>query len=59
MMYSQLHNYTAYLDNSSVFKDYMRKNGMDDALKKHGLELRRIHKIVPHVCASRSYQHAT
>jgi hypothetical protein len=42
-------NQTAYLDNSGAFNEYLRKAGMDEALRKNGLELRRIHKIVPHV----------
>jgi hypothetical protein len=48
-LFSYMSNQTAYLDNSGAFNDYLRKAGMDEALKKHGLELRRTHKIVPHV----------
>jgi hypothetical protein len=51
MMSAHLNSCTAYLDTSVAFKQYLRRYGMDDALKKHRVQLRSIHNIVPHVCS--------
>jgi hypothetical protein len=54
MMTSMTNRLTAYLDNLPAFKEYLRKYGMDDALKQHKMKLRHIHQVVPHV--SRMYR---
>jgi hypothetical protein len=45
---------TVVLDNSSAFKNYLHKHGMDEGLAKHKLRLRDVNRIVPHVSRSAS-----
>jgi hypothetical protein len=43
---------TALYENSKPFMKFLKKQGMDNVLKKTKLRLREPHTIVPHVCAS-------
>ena len=42
----------AVYDNSEPFSKYLKKQGLDDVLKKTKLRMRKKHRIVPHVCYS-------